>query len=238
MKERSLFVLGWFVALVGLSPAALASADSLWLYRAKGSFLDLAHDGKLLNISGSMVIETPRDWSSFLPAQPPSVTGLNLQHFFSISSFDLDIGHLDFFGGGPPSHENAIQFNTLGFLPFGYSQPDTFLTGSGDFTSWYIFSGLLFFASDGTQLNVEQLYDAPPPIIHWGPAVFDPDRFGGGPASSAYQFDLTLERVAPIPEPEVYAMLGVGLALLGWARRNRKAGNGGKQRHAPGAASA
>lgn len=27
---------------------------------------------------------------------------------------------------------------------------------------------------------------------------------------------------APVPEPEAYAMLGVGVALMGWAARRRK----------------
>jgi hypothetical protein len=28
--------------------------------------------------------------------------------------------------------------------------------------------------------------------------------------------------VAPVPEPEIYAMMGVGLGLVGWAARRRK----------------
>jgi hypothetical protein len=34
--------------------------------------------------------------------------------------------------------------------------------------------------------------------------------------------DLLSLNLAPVPEPEIYAMLGVGLGLMGWVGRRRK----------------
>jgi hypothetical protein len=36
------------------------------------------------------------------------------------------------------------------------------------------------------------------------------------------QYMLNSSVTAPVPEPEIYAMLGVGLGLLGWVKRKRK----------------
>ena len=42
--------------------------------------------------------------------------------------------------------------------------------------------------------------------------------------SSAPSFDLSINvsSIAPIPEPEIYALMGIGLGLMGWVGRRRK----------------
>lgn len=48
---------------------------------------------------------------------------------------------------------------------------------------------------------------------------------GGGCGGDASCFGLVLDNVAitaAIPEPEIYAMMGLGLGLMGWAGRRRK----------------
>jgi hypothetical protein len=33
---------------------------------------------------------------------------------------------------------------------------------------------------------------------------------------------LTASQITPIPEPEIYAMMGLGLGLIGWIGRRKK----------------
>lgn len=47
-------------------------------------------------------------------------------------------------------------------------------------------------------------------------AAYYPDSL----ASSA--LSINVSNIAPIPEPEIYAMLGMGLGLMGWVGRRRK----------------
>lgn len=44
--------------------------------------------------------------------------------------------------------------------------------------------------------------------------------------SGLYLGDTGLTPVAAIPEPEIYAMMGVGLAMLGWVGRRKRLSNG------------
>ncbi len=45
-------------------------------------------------------------------------------------------------------------------------------------------------------------------------------RYGG--TAPIDQFYISSVTVTPVPEPEIYAMMGLGLGLLGWAGRRRK----------------
>ncbi len=48
---------------------------------------------------------------------------------------------------------------------------------------------------------------------------------GAGTTSLNGQYaEVRLTSIAPVPEPEIYAMLGLGLGLLGWARRRKTQG--------------
>jgi PEP-CTERM motif len=60
------------------------------------------------------------------------------------------------------------------------------------------------------------------PLLAGPPSVLYEIRATGtvfGPAGSYGGAMVT----APVPEPEIYAMLGVGLGLLGWVKRKKKA---------------
>jgi hypothetical protein len=47
-------------------------------------------------------------------------------------------------------------------------------------------------------------------------------NFTGNPAGSSFTFSAGTGPVAPVPEPEIYAMMGMGLGLLGWVGRRKK----------------
>jgi hypothetical protein len=203
------------LCMIGVSVIPLASAQSFWEYSAQGSFF--GPQGNILNtISGSLLIDgTVRAWHS---PNLPSVFPSNQQHAFLVSSFDLDIGNLDFFGGGPfsnPGNTNALYMGIVDPVPgtFAFSSVEWFLTGSGDFTSWFGDSQL--FNSDGTRASVQDIFQAPPALVRTS---------GGAICSGALcghvQMDFT--RVAPIPEPEIYAMIGIGFGLMTWVARRKK----------------
>jgi len=47
-------------------------------------------------------------------------------------------------------------------------------------------------------------------------------NFTGNPLSSSGNFVFSAGTVAAIPEPEIYAMMGIGLGLIGWVGRRKK----------------
>lgn len=47
-------------------------------------------------------------------------------------------------------------------------------------------------------------------------------NFTGNPAGSAFTFSAGTGPVAPVPEPEIYAMMGIGLGVIGWLGRRKK----------------
>lgn len=47
-------------------------------------------------------------------------------------------------------------------------------------------------------------------------------NFTGNPAGSAFVFSAGSGPVAAVPEPEIYAMLGIGMGVMGWAARRKK----------------
>lgn len=207
-----------------------ASAQSFWEYSAQGSFF--GGDGTISPISGSLLLDgAVRVWNE---PNEPSVFPHGGRHTFLISSFDLGIGDLDFFGGGPfhngsdPTNVNALYMEIMEAAPgsFAFGITEWFLEGSGDFTTAFggvgIDSGAtIFFNADGTRPSVDDIFQSPPELV----------RMAGGfycsgsdfPCGEVLQMDFTrVAQVAPIPEPEIYAMLGVGLAMLGWVARKKK----------------
>lgn len=199
----------------------LANAQSFWEYSAQGSFFDL--QGVATNISGSLVIDgTVRAWN---PPNLPSVPSSGL-HAFLISSFDLDIGGLDFFGAGQGDNMgNSLYMQVTDRVPgtFAFGSVEWFLDGSGDFTRWR--GDSTFYNSDGTRASVLDIFEAPPALVKMGGAAFCADglRCNSDPTINDVQMNFTrVAQVAPIPEPEIYAMLGVGLAMLGWVGRRKR----------------
>jgi len=53
-----------------------------------------------------------------------------------------------------------------------------------------------------------------------GPPPFDNNKMFGNPVTGSWLYKPG--PVAAVPEPEIYAMMGVGLGLLGWLRRKKQ----------------
>lgn len=47
-------------------------------------------------------------------------------------------------------------------------------------------------------------------------------NFTGNPAGSSFVFSAGAGPVAAVPEPEIYAMMGAGLGIMGWVTRRKK----------------
>jgi PEP-CTERM motif-containing protein len=212
------------LCMIGVGVIPLANAQSFWEYSAQGSFF--GRDGTTSQISGSVLIDgTVRTWNS--PNLPLVFPNPNNTHAFLISSFDLDIGSLDFFGGGGGT-TNSLYMQIMEPAPgsFAFGITEWFLAGSGDFTTAFGGVGIdagptIFFNADGTRPSVEDIFQAPPELVRMAGGFYCSGS--GFPCGEVLQMDFTrVAQVAPIPEPEIYAMIGVGLGLVTWVARRKK----------------
>jgi len=105
---------------------------------------------------------------------------------------------------------NLFGFNITNGIYSLFSTPDYGTATPGNDTkvggSWSFSGGSGSTVNTVTNLNSGNYYFA----------VSGAGGTGGG------QYLLNSSVTAPIPEPEIYAMLGVGLGLLGWVGRRKK----------------
>ena len=85
--------------------------------------------------------------------------------------------------------------------------------------------------SNGSEIVANEMFEAPT----WNFSAFTDlptnsiyelrvSGSAGDPYGGAYSggFGMLAAAVSPTPEPEIYAMMGIGLALMGWAGRRRR----------------
>jgi PEP-CTERM motif-containing protein len=126
---------------------------------------------------------------------------------------------------------SELSFGALSLI----SGPST-LTQEGGLGGW----SMLFMETMGAPVEgfrpgyLQLTANSPEPgVCHlWGDGFETPigvmDRLGGyigfrGISGGLFLGDTGLTYVSPVPEPEIYAMLGVGLGLLGWVGRRKRA---------------
>jgi hypothetical protein len=123
-------------------------------------------------------------------------------YFFSVaqdSSFQSIVASISFSGQGLASLSSVLyQDSGSGFLQVA-SSTDTNL-GSDSWLSTLSYAPLLTSAPHQYRLDIFGATGASAPN----------GSYGGNIA------------VAPVPEPEIYAMMGIGLGLLGWVGRRKK----------------
>jgi len=210
----------------------------LWKYAVRGS---VSNDQGSLDIFGSMLIDTTvREWYPHQSPRSEPCDGFQTpgtcQNFFQILSFDLRIGDLSFFGGGPfinegggNSNVNALYFDTSSFSgfpgSFGYGARDWFLEGTGDYSDWF---GQYhrFLNPDGSFSSVSDIFQTAPEFIEMSSGRFYDENEGfddlnlDGSASTY----MHLTRVARVPEPSAILLFGIGLiGLIGFTRRRKAA---------------
>lgn len=204
-----------------ISGATAMPGAELWKYAVRGS---VSNDQGSLDIFGSMLIDTTvRDlYSPHAPRLEPCdgvQTFTDCQNFFHILSFDLRIGDLSFFGGGPfcnacrsgTSNANALFFDTEGSPgAFGFGARDWGLGGAGDYSSW---AGQThrFLNPDGSLSSYSDIFQAAPEFIEMSSSIRD----------NVY---MHLTQVARVPTPAAIWLFGTGLiGLIGFTRRRKAA---------------
>jgi hypothetical protein len=124
----------------------------------------------------------------------------------------------------PPPPVDGFQLQTDNFGLGGVRNLTPF--SIGDYTLWNV--RMFWFESQATPelipdfLDDQSLPDAPP-TFH-GRLALDFKRTGQADGLTQYHLfydQLTVTPTAPVPEPETYAMLLAGLALLGFTARRR-----------------
>jgi probable HAF family extracellular repeat protein len=113
--------------------------------------------------------------------------------------------------GGPYNEGEAKAINNAGLVV-------GFATGGGGSRAalW----------KDGTAIDLNSFLDAGAVAAGWVLTTANDINDHGWIVGNAYNAHLNLESgyiLAPVPEPETYAMLVIGLGLLGWLARRRRA---------------
>ena len=144
-----------------------------------------------------------------------------------------DMGVTPFGGSG----SQALVYGVAGDqLNFEFVIPDTttattwdtvsLRVGDGDFAEekWRVtFKGL-----DGSILDAQEYITTSGPVgggrtvSFSGAAVHRVEILGIVYGSGGGVDDLTFSNAAPVPEPETYALLGMGLLTVGWAARRKR----------------
>ncbi len=137
------------------------------------------------------------------------------------------LGDLSSFLGGTISLDMAtFAGGGATFASFGQIQ----LSGGGDtafldiataappFNTWQSFTAALTAAAWGkTDLEFQAI------LANVTSIGIPTDAFNGGDTIGIDNFAITsAAQVTPVPEPEIYAMVGMGLGLMGWVRWRRK----------------
>lgn len=131
--------------------------------------------------------------------------------------------------GGPGDFETFATLSQSGTSLGGVltnpqtGAPDTFLY------SWDAFAGTLDLGLLAAGASATLQYD----IVTFGNGIFSSCGSGCGATEASIGDPLNVSSiggpdtissapVAPVPEPEIYAMMGVGLGIMGWVARRKK----------------
>lgn len=191
--KRPMFLFS--VLMLFLVPLAVQASPIM--YEAEGSGTLWALDGGFREISGTMVIS---DEIHILNGDANYCS-------YDILSFDLNVDGYVFASTNDPSY---MLFERDGEQ---IGPRYMYLSGSGDWTDWTL--GPRFFYSDGTPYGVA--------AIDW--TMLAPTMtLNNGFRSNGFNedFNLTLTRVAPVPEPSTAFLLASGLMGLVAFRKRAK----------------
>jgi hypothetical protein len=168
------------------------------------------------------------DFSVFKPVGPGTVTPFNYTYGANEYGFLFrdrvdGVGNsgvqIELYFADPLAGYTITQSSTLNYSGTGWGG---WSAPSGDVVS----GGGFAFSNTGASAGSSQFADGGSSWPHY---TFGANEQGwvvqnGGTASSAnvYVISFDAPTVTPIPEPEIYAMMGLGLGLLGWVGRRRK----------------
>jgi PEP-CTERM motif-containing protein len=212
---RSVFLLCLTALLSGTSHAAIVT------YKASGHITSASFQSGTIGIGDAFDLYYRYDTDSS-DSDPSEIRGLyELQSMFlDIESYEANTVNNP---GGRIFVDNGIWGYDVFTLNSGFYSHAAPLIGDRELisiVSQYMDADADAFDSDAlpsTPLDINEFESARLEMLfsnNWQPGVaFDAQWIYG---------DITSVSVAPVPEPEIYAMMGVGLGVMGWVARRKK----------------
>ena len=206
MKLKSLAPIAFAAGITFASPGGHAQ-----LIDQGGTTLDPITNLVWLDMSASVGISA----DSILNGTDPGnllAAGWSFASLSQIQTLVVDAG-MTFPGLSEPNFAPATTFLSL----FGETQPGSIQAYSSESPATcvnclYTPNVLTVDFGNGTGIGGA---DIP------GPPPFDNNKTFGSPNTGSWLY-MSAAPVAAVPEPEIYAMMGVGLGVLGWLGRRKK----------------
>lgn len=230
MKNRILVV----IACILLS--TVQAYGTIWTYTGEGSITDAS--GVLHKVSTTFsVSDIARDFAGYDPNSGSQgialdlSTAQNLQLYYNVLQFELEIAGVQSLSG------SGIVFGSIAsFIEPGYIFTDEWQLGvesGGQTRGLFMDATFPHYDTDGSQWDFRSpsssQYGQFGPMIDMGPAIWSSEAdLLGSQFNTFNPLDLVVKRGStgaaevPVPEPATWALISVGLLIIGWKKYRKK----------------